>query len=145
MKIEYTPPGNTEPNRPDLLPVGWHSFEVLACYDSNRDGEKLLTKDGDPYLKVRVEESSTGTVLYHTLFFSDKGSAKINSFLYATGIAGSNELELSISPEDFEGKRFRGLVGSETWNGKQFNRIELVKPFEQSEENEQSKEDEVPF
>jgi len=146
MKIEYTPPGDGEEKkeRPDLLKPGWHSFEVLNCYTTNHKGEELITSEGDPYLKLRAEEAATGAIIYHSLFFSEKGGAKLNAFLFATGLAGNRGEIIDLSPSDFEGKRFRGLVGMENYNGRQYNKIDLVKPFEQ-ERPEEPEIDEVPF
>ena len=148
MKIEYTPPSSGQNKSPDLLPPAWYSFEVLACYDTNRDGETLVTKEGDPYLKVKVEEASTGSILYHSLFFSNQGGGKLNSFLFATGLAGDQEIELNIKPVDFIGKRFRGLVAVATYNERKYNKIELVKAFDQGQTETASDpepEDDIPF
>ena len=52
------------------------------------------------------------------------------AFLYATGMAGEHEESLLLLPQDFMGKTFLGKVGFETYNGRQYNRIEKVRPFE---------------
>ena len=149
MKVNYTPPGDEPEKKPDLLQPGWHSFAVLDCFTTNQAGQDLVTKEGDPYLKLRVEELSTGAVIYHSLFFSENGTAKLNAFLFATGLAGNRFEEIEVAPSDFVSKRFRGLVGMETYNGRQYNRIERVQPLEKEPEpepkNDPDLEEDLPF
>ena len=128
-EFKYQPPED-KTDTPPLLKPGWYHFKVLDCYDKDQNGNQLETQAGDPYLKIRAEEKESETIVYHSLFFSDQGRAKVAAFLYATGMAGEHEESLQLLPQDFMGKTFLGKVGFETYNGRQYNRIEKVRPFE---------------
>lgn len=128
-RFDYQPPED-KTDTPPLLQPGWYHFKVLDCFDQDQSGNALKTKGGDPYLKIRAEEKESETVVYHSLFFTDNGRGKLGAFLYATGMAGDQSQSLELLPQDFIGKTFLGKVGFETYNGRQYNRIEMTRPFE---------------
>jgi hypothetical protein len=146
---KYTPPQSKE-KPTELLESGWYDFEVIDSYETNQDGEPLVTKDGDPFVKIRALEAGSGIILYHHLFFSEGGAARLNAFLHATGAQAEEGEELVISANDFVGKFFRGKVEITTRNGREYNQIGYVRPCEAvqpaaEEQPEPSDEDQVPF
>ena len=146
--FEYKPPED-KTETPPLLKPGWYHFKVLDCFDQDQAGNALQTKAGDPYLKIRAEEKESETVVYLSLFFSEQGRAKVGAFLYATGMAGDTPESFQLLPQDFVGKTFLGQIGFETYNGRQYNRIERVQPLEKEPEPEPKKdpdlEEDLPF
>ena len=128
----------------ELLKPDWYNFEVIDCFTTDRDGNDFVTKAGDPYIKVRALQPSSGIILYHTLFFSEQGHGKVNAFLHATGAQAEDGEELEISPSHFVGKSFRGKVEITERNGRKYNQIARVRKPEATQEVEPESQEEKP-
>ena len=156
-KHTFKPPSKEEKSA-ELLKPDWYNFEIVDAFEKNQEGEPLLTKDGDPFLKLRALETDSGTILYHYLFFSEGGAARIDALLHATGASASEGEELTLQGSDFVGKSFRGKVEITTRNGKNYNSISRVRKPEETQAAEEEppvlaslhgkdeeEQDEVPF
>lgn len=113
-------------------------------FETDREDQPLRDKNGNPYIQL-VCIAETGNQVYHSLFFSETGRAKVNAFVFAVGLADQNSGELNLKAEDFVGKKFRGKVQPKTYNGKTYNSIfrveRLGENIAQEEPKQESKED----
>lgn len=139
----YTPPTKEEVKN-ELLEPDWYEFEIVDAFETNAEGEALVTRHGDPFMKLRVLELASGIVLYHYLFFSEKSAARINAFLHATGATLSEGDEVVLRGSTFVGKHFRGKVEITVRDGKSFNQVALVRPSEAPQESPDPQEAESP-
>tara|TARA_R110000824_G_scaffold180061_9_gene360482 strand:+ start:1607 stop:2086 length:480 start_codon:yes stop_codon:yes gene_type:complete len=124
---------SVEEKAAELLPPDWYDFEIVDAFEKDQAGEPLVTKQGDPFLKLRALETGSGTILYHYLFFSESGAARIDALLHATGASAKEGEELTLQGSDFVGKSFRGKVEITHRNGKQYNSIARVRKPEASQ------------
>tara|TARA_R110002167_G_scaffold182840_1_gene383287 strand:+ start:148 stop:627 length:480 start_codon:yes stop_codon:yes gene_type:complete len=157
IKFQYTPPEDKGETAKPILKSGWYDFQVEGAFENSRDGNKLETKDGDPYIQLKCLEEESGTWIYHSLFFSEMGVAKINAYLHATGTLLTAGEETFLDASAFVGNKFRGKVEITSYNGKQYNKISRVSPIKgeqeqteplqeiKSDEIESDLEDEIPF
>ena len=129
----YSPPPIGE-GKAELLKPDWYDFEIVDAWETDKEGEPLITRNGDNFMRMRVLELSSGTVLWHYLFFSEQGAARINSLLFATGAKANEGDELVIKADDFLGKVFSGKVILQERNGETFNNIVKVRPPEAARE-----------
>lgn len=120
----------------ELLKPDWYEFEIVDAFETDLEGNSLITRHGDPFMKLRVLELSSGTVLFHYLFFSEQGAARINAFLHATGASISEGEEVVLKGESFLGKNFRGKVEITRREGKDYNQVTRVRPSEAPQEVE---------
>jgi hypothetical protein len=88
---------------------GWSDYTVIQAYDKTKEGETLVTRNGTEFIRLRCEDPAGARVNYD-LFLSEKASWKIDNMLVAAGIEFSPGDDVSITPETFEGAKFRGLV-----------------------------------
>ena len=108
----------------EILEPGWYDFKINASYDKDQDGNALVTKNArTPYLKFKCEELDSGVILGHCLFLDEDQSKKVYFFLVATGNEPNGD-EITIAPEMFVDKEFRGKV--EVKNGR--NQITRANP-----------------
>jgi len=134
IKFEYQPPEDKGETAKPILEPAWYNFHVLDAYETSRDGAKLVTKDGDPYIQLKAEEGGTGTWIYHSLFFSEMGAKKVNAYLHATGTTLKAGEETFLDASQFVGNQFRGKVEITSYNGKQYNKITRVTPIKGEQE-----------
>ena len=125
---------NQERREYEILEPGWYDFRISSAYDKDPDGNDLVAKMGTPYLKFLCEEISSGVTVPHFLFLDPEKTKKVYFFLVATGNEPDGD-EVTIAPDMFEGKEFRGKVVVK--NGR--NQIALANP----KPDEQEKKD--PF
>ena len=134
IQFKYEPPEDKGETAKPILKAGWYDFEVLDAYETSREGVKLVTKDGDPYIQLKAEERASGTWIYHSLFFSEMGAKKVNAYLHATGTTLKAGEETFLDASQFVGNQFRGKVEITSHNGKQYNKITRVTPIKGEQE-----------
>ncbi len=110
-KKEYTSSGSHQ-----LIEPGWHEMEVVDATDVDVEGKKLVTRSGDPRIKVRVSLLDGNQSFWHFLYLTPKAFFMVWEFLDACGI-NSNGAEFVLDPQDLVGKRFRAEVYvQDGWN-----------------------------
>ena len=91
-------------------------MEVIDATDVDAEGEKLVTRSGDPRIKVRVSLLDGNQSFWHFLYLTPKAFFMVWEFLDACGI-NSNGEEFVLDPQDLVGKRFRAEVYvQDGWN-----------------------------
>ena len=133
-----------------LIEPGWRDLEVVDATDVDAQGEKLVTRSGDPRIKVRVT-TDEGQSFWHFLYLTPKAFPMVWEFLEALGIRPTGE-EFVLNPEDMVGKRFRAMI----FHDNDWNRLKRPQPIanEQPTPDPEEKprplpvedeEDDVPF
>ena len=98
-----------------LMPPGEHNLEVLLATDVDDDGAPLVTRAGDPRIRIKVENED-GQSFYHFLYLNDKAMPMVWEFLSACGVAPEGETH-ALDPAALKGKRFRAWVYEQDgWN-----------------------------
>ena len=110
-KKEYASSGSHQ-----LIEPGYHELEVVDATDVDEQGEKLVTRSGDPRIKVKVCLLDGNQSFWHFLYLTPKAFFMVWEFLDACGI-NSNGEEFVLDPQDLVGKRFRADVYvQDGWN-----------------------------
>lgn len=111
----------------ELLEPGWYSFEIVNCYETDKDGAPLASKNGVPFFKIVCSELAREVVVFHYLFLDPEQAGKVSSFLAAIGSTYGDGERVEISAVDFVGQVFRGRVENKAGNdGIMRNRITRV-------------------
>lgn len=130
----FTPPDAESP-RADL-PTGWHNFKVVAAYDENH-GQKLVTTEGVPYLKLKCSPDGFDVLVTYSLFIEAKNARKLDAFLWATGIGEDGE-PVNWNPGTFEHATFSGKVAKFTHPDGNFDKIVRLRPVNESGDEPQT-------
>ena len=110
-------PNNTSQNenKYTLVPSGDHDLTVVFATDVDEEGVALVTKAGDPRIKVKVMTENEQS-FYHFLYLNDKAMTMVWEFLSACGVAPEGETH-ALDPAALKGKRFRAWVYEQDgWN-----------------------------
>lgn len=130
MTIPFTfnTTGGDEPKK-ELLEKGTYTFSVLGVFDKKYESDdELITDDGVKYVNVTCVEKETGLRVTHKIFFDPNKTAKVYYWLKAIGKEPEGE-SVEIDYNDWVGCNFRGEVIQKEWQGRTFNRIQIVHPF----------------
>ena len=104
-------PNSTSPNenKYTLVPSGDHDLTVVFATDVDEEGVALVTKAGDPRIKVKVMTENEQS-FYHFLYLTEKAYPMVWEFLAAGGVMPTGEGQFILDPTHLEGKRFRATV-----------------------------------
>ena len=134
MNITYQQPG-PEGKEWEILSPGWYNFKVITVYDTDRDGNPLVSRNGQSYLKLVCIEGESGVSILHFLFLAEENAHKISALIHACRLAVEDGQQLVINCETFLGAEFRGRVDANTgFDGIFRNRIIRVNPLVAEEE-----------
>ena len=123
-----------------LIPEGWQSFQVT-------DTVEQVSKKGFPLVQLDAEcigePSYAGMSIRHWVTVLPKGSkgAGIAKHFLKT-IGEPYEGVVEVDPLSWIGKKFRGLVEHQLWDGKKRAKLSQVEPLEGAGKVD---EDSVPF
>jgi len=99
----------------ELMPPGEHDLEVVLATDVDGDGAPLVTRAGDPRIKMKVMNDSEQS-FFHFLYLNDKAIPLVWEFLTACGVSPDGET-FELDPLLLEGRRFRATVYEQDgWN-----------------------------
>lgn len=135
-----------------LMEPGEHVLEILYADDQDGDGKPLLTRAGDPRIKIKVINEE-GVGFYHFLYLTPKAYPIVWEFLSACGFEPENG-EFILDPQILVGRRFKATVYVEDgWNRlkkptpmpREKPEPEQAKPNHTSFFTESEEDDDVPW
>ena len=128
----YNIPAPTQENEAktthELMPDGTYDLEVVFATDKDMDGNPLVTRSGDPRIKLKVMADNEQS-FYHFLYLSEKAFPMVWEFLSACKMSPDGG-EFVLDPIKLEGKRFRAQVYSD----KGWNRLRKPVPIPEPEQ-----------
>lgn len=107
-----------EPKKFELLPKGSYVFQIIDYKETDKDGNVLVSKAGDPKISLMLEvvapDEHVGRKVFHNLVFyrpespSIKGIGMTRHFLKCAGLPYQGDLD--CDPQEFLGKRIRATI-----------------------------------
>jgi hypothetical protein len=141
MPFPYDSTG-IDTNRPEfaLIPEGWYTFKIVEADEqkSKKGNDMVLCK-----CEVVGDETYKGVLVWHYVVFLPKGQKGdgINvHFRKCIGVpVGGNDV---VDAYEWLGKKFKGKIAHEEYDGKTKHKIAEVSPLESTVG---ATEDEIPF
>jgi len=150
MSFKYDSTGIT--SEFPLLPEGWYDFKIIEAEEtqSSKGNNMVLAK-----CQV-INNPDYDDILHHYVTFlpPDNKGAWINvAFRKAIGVPhGGDDI---VDADDWIGKRFKGFVVEDEYQGQKKNKIQKVSPLKDSDEGEPAavklskkgvnKDEDIPF
>ena len=99
----------------ELMASGIHELEVVDATDVDKEGAPLVTRAGDPRIKIRVSNDE-GQAFFHFLYLNDRAIGMVWEFLHACGVSADGE-SFDFDPPSLIGRKFMAEVYEEDgWN-----------------------------